>query len=76
MYKLTFEFGHKNPFPRYFEPAQPKLSYAETWDEAMKNARRVVGKTVKANLFTEHDPSVVERRRNKRYIVTIRDIGQ
>jgi hypothetical protein len=75
MYRLTFEYGHPNAFPRYFDPAQPRLAFAETWAEALKNARRVIGQTRKANLDGEMDPSVVERRRNRRYIVTIRDVG-
>ncbi len=74
MYRLTFEYGHKNPSPRYLDVSS-RLAYAENWSEALRNARRVAGKTTKANLATERDPSVAERRRNKRYIVTIRDIG-
>jgi hypothetical protein len=76
MYRLTYEFADSHAFPRYFEPSDSRLSYAVTWTEALKNARRVIGKTRKANLAQEQDPSVVERRVNKSYIVTIRDIGE
>ena len=75
-YRLTFEYAHPNAFPRYFNPAIPHLTYANDWKTALKNARRVVGATTKANLQCEQDSTVVERRRNKRFIVTIRENTQ
>jgi hypothetical protein len=75
-YRIIFEFGHENPFPRFFDPIPARLAFAKDFAEARENIRAACGKTRIADLKHEHRAEVAERRRNRRYIATIIDMGE
>jgi len=73
MYRIVYE--QVSTSPRYFEPRTPGLGRASTLREAYANIRAMLGKTRSADLVNERNPEVVERRRNRHAIATIRDCG-
>lgn len=70
-YSIIFEYGHTNPFPRYFDPVPLSLAWADTLSEARDNIRSVCGTTRLANLECEQHENVAERRRNHWVIATV-----